>query len=131
MKKEMAEWLASAPINRKDDLITLLEFGERITGHAPVLWGSIVGFGKLHYTYASGHQGDMPRFAFASRKQAITIYLGFDLSSHDLSRLGKHKIGKGCLYLQKLSDVNMDVLEKICIDSVRDIVTYDFITVIE
>jgi hypothetical protein len=88
---------------------------ERISGVPAVMWGpSIVGFGALHYRYASGHEGDMPRIAFSPRKANLVLYVG-GFPDYDalLARLGKHKSSKACLYLNKLADVDAGVLEEI------------------
>lgn len=77
------------------------------------MWGdAIVGFGLYHYVYDSGREGDSPRVGFSPRKQNITVYLlhGFGNSSDLLPRLGKYKTGKGCLYINRLSDVDQDIL---------------------
>lgn len=86
------------------------------TGCDPVLWGeTIIGFGTYHYKYASGREGDWFLAGFAPRKSALTIYLYCDLDHKELSfdNLGKHKRGKGCLYIKKLSDIDLNVLKNI------------------
>ena len=82
------------------------------TGETAVLWGSIVGFGSYHYKYEGGREGDMPMVAFSPRKQSMTVYImpGFDEYDEMLAQLGKHKIGKACLYINKLADVDGAVL---------------------
>lgn len=118
--------------NRIDDVKRLIELGRELTHKEPQLWGSIVGFGKLHYHYPSGHQGDMPRFGFANRKKDLTLYLSFDIAQYDeLKRLGKHKHGKGCLYIRQLSDVDLSVLKQLMMRSIQDVLQYDFITIID
>ena len=85
------------------------------TGEAPTMWGpSIVGFGAYHYRYASGHEGDAPLVGFSPRKANLVFYLsGCDEGRDDLlARLGKHKAGKGCVYVTRLSDVDADVLRE-------------------
>lgn len=93
---------------------------QKITGEPPVLWGNIVDFGKYHYQYDSGHQGYSCLTGFAPRKQNISLYvMGGMLEEQDLlKKLGKHKAGKGCLYVKKLSDVDVKVLEQIIKKSV-------------
>ena len=91
------------------------------TGEPAVMWGSsIIGFGARHYRYASGHEGDTPLIGFSPRATALTLYLSlnFDDYTDTLARLGKHKIGKGCLYVKRLSDVDMAVLTELITDSV-------------
>lgn len=85
------------------------------TGEPPVMWGaSIVGFGTYHYRYASGHEGDAPLVGFSPRKGNLVFYLsGCDEERGDLlARLGKHKAGKGCVYVNRLSDVDAGVLKE-------------------
>lgn len=114
---------------RLEDIKTLLALGEKITGKKPKMWGNIVGFGSLHYVYKTGRQGDMPAFGFANRKQALTLYVSYTLEDFkELKDLGKHSIGKSCLYIKKLADVDMDVLETIIRKGLKEIDDYDFIT---
>jgi hypothetical protein len=107
---------------REDDCRALLAMMERVTGERPKLWGSsIVGFGKYHYKYESGHEGDTCVVGFAPRKAALTLYLlpGFEGEVAPLlEKLGKHKTGKGCLYVKRLADVDAAVLERILRTSV-------------
>jgi hypothetical protein len=101
---------------RREDAFTLLEMMRELTGAEPVMWGgSIVGFGSYHYKYESGREGDMPLVGFSPRKQSMTLYIipGFDDYDDLLEALGKHKIGKSCLYVNKLADVDLDVLRKL------------------
>lgn len=87
---------------------------ERITGHEPKMWGpSIIGFGSYHYRYDSGHEGTACRLGFSPRKAQLVLYVLTESEGEAelLARLGKHKIGKCCLYINKLADVDMDVLE--------------------
>jgi len=101
---------------RREDAFTLLEMMREITGEEAVLWGSsIVGFGSYHYKYDSGREGDMPLVGFSPRKQSTTVYImpGFDDYDALLDNLGKHKIGKSCLYMNKLADVDETVLRRL------------------
>jgi len=101
---------------RREDGLTLLEMMEEVTGENAVMWGSsIVGFGSYHYKYESGREGDMPLIGFSPRKQSMTVYIipGFDDYEGMLGELGKHKIGKACLYINKLADVEEVVLRKL------------------
>lgn len=108
---------------RKTDALALLPWFEQITGWKARMWGpSIIGFGRYHYKYETGREGDFLITGFSPRKTALTIYIlpGYrDMSGH-LAKLGKHKIGKSCLYINKLADIDMPVLE----DMVRDGVDY-------
>jgi hypothetical protein len=87
------------------------------TGEPPVMWGpSIVGFGAYHYRYASGHEGDAPLVGFSPRKANLVFYLYCDEGRDDLlARLGKHKSGKGCVYVNRLSDVDPAVLKEMAV----------------
>nr|WP_314442228.1 DUF1801 domain-containing protein [uncultured Sphingomonas sp.] len=104
---------AVEPPVRREDGRTLRALFEQVSGEPATLWGpSIIGFGSYHYRYASGHEGDAPRIGFSPRKGSLVFYLHhYDGYDADLSRLGKHKPGKGCLYVNRLSDVDADVLE--------------------
>ncbi|MFU8889854.1 MAG: DUF1801 domain-containing protein [Trueperaceae bacterium] len=111
---------------RRADCAALVELMTRVTGHEPVMWGpSIVGFDRYHYRYASGHEGAAAVVGFASGKRQITLYLapGFegDATRELLARLGKHRTGKGCLYLKRLSDVDTEALEELVRWSVAEI----------
>jgi hypothetical protein len=106
-------------------LITLL--GE-ITGHEPRMWGpSIVGFDAYHYRYASGREGDMAAASFSPRAQNLTLYLldGVEAHRDELAVLGKHRTGKGCLYIRRLADVDLDVLRSVVARSYASITAQD------
>jgi len=101
---------------RREDARTLLALMERITGWEPQMWGpAIIGFGTYHYTYESGREGEFMRTGFSPRKANMVVYImpGYSDYSEKLARLGKHKLGKSCLYINKLADVDMAVLEEI------------------
>lgn len=107
---------------KRTDAFTILELLEAIVGEPAKMWGaSIIGVGKYHYKYASGREGDWFLAGFSPRKQALTLYLmsGIDRFGALLSQLGKYKTGKGCLYIKRLSDVDMTVLEKLIRASVN------------
>jgi hypothetical protein len=104
---------AVADEQQRADAFQILEMMTDITGEKPKMWGpSMVGFGDFHYVYASGHEGDIFRTGFSPRKQALSLYLSCDLKplAPLLKKLGKCKTGKGCLYIKKLADVDLDVL---------------------
>ncbi len=108
---------------RRKDCQTLAKLMQRVTGCKPQLWGpSIVGFDQYHYVYASGHSGDACVIGFAPRKGDLSLYLsaGFDGADTLLAKLGKHKVGKACLYLKRLEDVDMAVLEALLSRAVVD-----------
>ena len=111
------DFLAAVPnARRREDSGKVLELMQEITGEPPVMWGdSIVGFGTYHYRYKSGREGDWPRTGFSPRKQYLAIYImpGFDNYEALLSRLGKHRTSVSCLYINKLADIDMDVLREI------------------
>lgn len=100
---------------RRNDSYILLELLQKITGHPPILWGnSLIGFGSYHYKYDSGREGDMLIAGFSPRKQNLAIYnTGHQNHPELMEKLGKHKTGKSCLYVNKLSDVDMDVLTEL------------------
>ena len=101
---------------RRDDGFVLLDLMERLSGEPAAMWGpSIVGFGSYHYKYDSGREGDMCRIGFSPRKAELVLYLvdGFDGHADLLARLGKHRTGVSCLYIKKLADVDMAVLEQL------------------
>ncbi|MGV3457838.1 DUF1801 domain-containing protein [Sphingomonas sp.] len=105
---------------RRDDAKRVCAMLERITGEPPNMWGpSIIGFGSYHYRYDSGHEGDMCRLGFSPRKAELVLYIltGEPDEAEKLARLGKHKTGKSCLYIKKLADVDMAVLEEIASDA--------------
>lgn len=107
---------------RRQDSYVVLDMMRKITGLEPNMWGdAIIGFGRQHYKYASGREGDMPLVGFSPRKQNLTLYIemGFDGLQSLLDRLGKHKTGKVCLYINRLADVDRAVLEEIITRSLR------------
>jgi len=113
---------------RRADCERLIELMSRITGQPPVMWGpSIVGFGRYHYKYDSGHEGDMCVVGFASRKAELVVYLmaGYDEPDTKalLARLGKVRTGKSCLYIKRLAGADMDALETLIRNSVEFIRT--------
>jgi hypothetical protein len=119
--KSVPEFIESIPEEgKRKDSQTLVATMRSITGEEPVLWGdAIIGFGLYHYVYATGREGDMPKVGFSPRKQALTLYLSYGFENYQdlMSKLGKYKIGKICLYLKHLSDVDMDVLKELVLRS--------------
>ncbi|HEY1164208.1 MAG TPA: DUF1801 domain-containing protein [Chitinophaga sp.] len=107
---------------KRRDCFSALQLMQEATGYPPKMWGpSIVGFGSYHYKYESGHEGNAPLTGFSPRKEAITFYvmLGCDNYKALLQKLGKHKTGKGCLYIKKLEDVDTGVLKELVAASTR------------
>lgn len=101
---------------RKKDSFHLLQLMSELSGYEARMWGpSIVGFGEYHYKYDSGREGDFMRIGFAPRKSSLSLYLmpNLDGLEDKLERLGKHKIGRGCLYINKLADVDESVLKEV------------------
>lgn len=100
---------------KREDSYELIRLMKGATGCEPNMWGpTIIGFGSYHYKYASGHQGDAPRLGFSPRKAAISLYVFSGMKEHVplLKDLGKFKMGKLCIYVKRLSDINMDALKK-------------------
>lgn len=100
---------------RKSDCLTLLPILEDVSGYKPFLMGSIVGFGKYHYKYDSGREGDSMVIGFSPRKQNLVIYImpGFDNFTGLLKDIGQHKLGKSCLYINKLADIDLAVFKEL------------------
>ena len=101
---------------KREDAYALLDLMREATGLEPKMWGpSIVGFGSYHYKYDSGREGDSPLTGFSPRKAALTLYImgGFDAYDDLMSKLGKYKMGKGCLYLKGLGDVDENALKEL------------------
>jgi hypothetical protein len=116
---DVADFIAAVPdARRREEAVALDALHRRVTGCEPKMWGpSIVGYGSYTYTYASGHGGTAARAGFSPRKAALTIYLMGTYCDRQpeadalLARLGKHKTGKSCLYIARLSAVDLEVLE--------------------
>lgn len=106
---------------RQKDANSLLSLLESASGYKPYLMGSIIGFGHYHYQYESGREGGSAVIAFSPRKQHLVVYImpGFEAYQQLLSKLGKHKLGKSCLYINKLSDINLTVFTEIATHSVK------------
>jgi len=107
---------------RRKDCSAIIDLISEHTALEPKMWGTaIVGFGSYHYKYESGREGDAPLAGIASRANAITLYLGtrFDNREELLSKFGKHKTGKGCIYIQKLEDIDISVLIKMVKNSIE------------
>ena len=99
---------------KKADAYKLLEIFEEVTGYKAKMWGtSIIGFGKYHYKYASGHEGDAPLVGFSPRKAKISLYLSYESEEREklLQKFGKYTKSKACIYINKLADIDINVLK--------------------
>lgn len=117
------DFLAAYPEETRKDCYEILKMMKSATKAEPKMWGtSIVGFGSYHYkSERSRQEGDWPLVGFSPRKQNLTLYImtGFDRYGDLLARLGKHSLGKGCLYIKRLSDVDKKVLKELITESVK------------
>lgn len=107
---------------KRADSLSLIKIMREITKDEPKMWGpSIIGFGKYHYKYESGHEGDMCVAGFSPRKAALTIYVlpGFEKYPELMKALGKYKTGKSCLYVKRLDDIHLPTLKKLIRQSVK------------
>jgi hypothetical protein len=116
--------LSRASDQQRTDCHALMALLEKITRHSPKMWGpSIVGYGSYRYTYESGHTGEAPLAGFAIRGRQLVVYLIAEGNSQKLllSKLGKHKIGKSCLYFKQLADLDPSVLEQLVAGSIAEV----------
>lgn len=107
---------------KRTDSFQLIELMTKWSGFKPRMWGpTIIGFGSYHYKYASGHEGDAPLIGFSPRKAAFSLYVSVPGNDNKklLEDLGKFKMSKACIYIKKLSDINIAVLEKLCKSSIK------------
>ncbi len=107
---------------KKADSFQLMEIMQSWSGFEPKMWGpTIVGFGNYHYKYASGHEGDAPVLGFSPRKAAFSLYVYSDTERSKLllDDLGKFKMGKACIYVKKLSDINIAVLQELSNETIK------------
>lgn len=107
---------------KKEDAYKLLDIFTETTGYKAKMWGpSIIGFGSYHYKYASGHEGDAPLVGFSPRKAKISLYFAPGDTNRDevIKKFGKYTSGKACVYINKLADVDVDVLKELIDQSVR------------
>ena len=125
-------YMDNIPEPRKQDITWIVSQMEKITQRKPKLWGSMIGFGRLYYRYPTGNDGYMPILGLSNRKQAITLYLSFTLENYpELKKLGQHKAGKSCLYLQRLADVDRDVLINMMKKAYQETLGYAIVKVLE
>ena len=119
------EFLAAVENDRRrNDAVTVCELMQEVTGEEPVMWGpTMVGFGTYHYKYASGREGDWFLVGFAPRKANLVVYImsGFKGHAALMDKLGKHKTGSSCLHINKLDDIDMDILRELVHRSVEHV----------
>lgn len=124
-KKSVSAFLKSIADDRKrKDAETILKMMKRVTKATPTMWGdSIVGFGSYHYVYDSGREGDWFVAGFSPRKRNLTLYIMSGFERHDplMKKLGKYETGTSCLYVNKLDDIDTDVLEELVKESVKHV----------
>src|SRR5437870_2170117 len=122
-KQSLKDFISSLPDQQtREDCAAIARLMEAATGSKPVMWGaSIVGFGTKKYKYASGQEVDWPLIGFSPRKQSLVLYVmsGEDSHADLLAKLGKHSVGKGCLYIKRLSDVDLPTLKRLINASVK------------
>ncbi|MBQ4900627.1 DUF1801 domain-containing protein [Paenibacillus sp. Marseille-P2973] len=107
---------------KREDAYRLLDIFSETTGYPAKMWGpSIIGFGSYHYKYATGHEGDAPLVGFSPRKAKISLYFATGDTAREalLEQLGKHTAGKGCVYINKVADINEDILKELILQSVQ------------
>lgn len=107
---------------KKADSLQLIELMQEWSDSEPKMWGpSIIGFGNYHYKYASGHEGDAPLIGFSPRKAAFSLYIYSDTEKSKLllPNLGKFKMSKACIYIKKLSDIDVSILKELCMESIQ------------
>ena len=107
---------------KKADSFRLIELMQEWSNAEPKMWGpTIIGFGNYHYKYASGHEGDAPVLGFSPRKTAFSLYVYSDTERSKvlLTELGKFKMGKACIYVKRLSDINITALQELCVESIN------------
>ncbi|MEL7011863.1 MAG: DUF1801 domain-containing protein [Pseudomonadota bacterium] len=125
MAEPLDQFLASIEhTRRRADADALVPFFQQVTGYDPVIWnGSIIGFGRYHYRYDSGREGDFLATGFAPRKASMSLYImpGYQDYTDILARLGPHKTGKACLYVTRFDHINMSVLKELIETGLRDL----------
>lgn len=116
------EWVENK--EKREDSFTLIKMMQSITGHPPKMWGpTMIGFGDWHYVSPAGREGDWFSMGFSPRKAAFSLYITMDANAYPeiMKKLGKHTTGKGCIYVKRLSDINMDVLEQLTRTAYEDL----------
>lgn len=125
---DIAAFIAGVePARKREEAAQLDHLFQEVTGFQPRMWGpSIIGYGRYHYRYATGREGDFLATGFSPRKAAHSIYImpGYGDFGDLLARLGKHKTGKSCLYVNKLADIDLSVLAELIAAGLRDLQTH-------
>lgn len=115
------------PSSKKEDAIALLHFFEEVTGYPAIMWGeTLIGFGTYHYKYPTKHEGDAPIVGFSPRKNYISLYFSTDekVRKELLSKLGKHKALVACVHINKLRDIDLDILKQLILESITFLENY-------
>lgn len=124
-EQSVADFITSIEHNgKRADAHVLNDVFKRVTGYDPVMWGpNIIGYGTYHYRYATGREGNFLATGFSPRKANFSIYImpGYTDFSHILKELGKHKIGKSCLYINKLADIDLNSLERLILAGLENL----------
>lgn len=122
-EKDILEFISNVENEyRRADAFVLSEFYKTLTGYQPKMWGpTIIGYGKYHYKYASGHEGDAPLTAFSPRKDSLVLYFESEYEDREslLSKLGKFKSSKACVYVKKLEDIDLQILTQMIKNSME------------
>jgi len=114
-EESVDDFLGKTDEATRQDCYRLISLMEKITGEKPKMWGpAIIGFGQYHYKYESGREGDICKIGFSPRKGKLTLYVlaGIEGQSELMATIGKHQAGKGCLYIKKVDDMDLGVLEQ-------------------
>ncbi|MGE8381194.1 MAG: DUF1801 domain-containing protein [Sphingobacterium sp.] len=127
IEKSVDDFILDIPdAQKREDSIQLVQLMQSVSKEAPKMFGeSIIGFGQYYYKYASGHEGYAPLIGFSPRKAAISLYVYTGLEEHRalVEQLGKYKIGKACIYIKKLSDINTENLTILMQETIQFITT--------
>ena|SRR6218665_3694540 len=119
----VSDFINSVPGDQKKmDSLKIIDLMKKASGYEPKMWGpAIIGFGSVHYKYDSGHEGDMPVIGFSPRKAALSLYLDADFEKREelLKKFGKFKVSKACIYVNKLADIDEEVLKTMIANSVK------------
>lgn len=120
--KSVDDYVNSLDESQQRDSRTLIAMMQKVSGHPPVMWGTMIGFDKYHYKSKSGIEADWPRLAFAPRKGKLSLYVTYDTENYtdELEKVGKHATGKGCIYLKNLDHVDLAALEALVAKAHKD-----------